>query len=49
VKTLKQLFQSFKVSFVMSAIKALDEQNCIGPVVSNTRDFLEYQLSRGNC
>jgi hypothetical protein len=27
----------------MSAINALDEQNCIGLVVSNTQDFLKYQ------
>lgn len=39
----KELFQSSKVSFVMSAINALDEQNRLGLVVSSTRCFLKYQ------
>jgi superkiller protein 3 len=39
----KELFQSSKVSFVMSAINALDAQNRLGLVVSSTRYFLKYQ------
>lgn len=39
----KELFQSSKVSFVMSAINALDGQNRLRLVVSSTRCFLKYQ------
>ncbi|CAJ2651089.1 unnamed protein product [Trifolium pratense] len=43
VKMPKELFQSSKVSFVMSAINALDAQNRLGLVVASTRYFLKYQ------
>lgn len=43
VKIPKELFQSSKVSFVMSAINALDGQNRLGIVVSSTQHFLKYQ------
>lgn len=43
VKMPMELFQSSKVSFVMSAINILDGQNRLGLVVSNTRHFLKYQ------
>ncbi|XP_058778563.1 tetratricopeptide repeat protein SKI3-like isoform X1 [Vicia villosa] len=43
IKMPKELFQSSKVSFVLSAINALDGQNRLGLVVSSTRHFLKYQ------
>ncbi|KAL2669737.1 hypothetical protein AAZV13_01G202200 [Glycine max] len=42
VKMPKELFQSSKVSFVMTAINALDRQNRLGFVVSSSRYFLKY-------
>lgn len=42
VKMPKELFQSSKVSFVLSAINALDGQNRLGFVVSSSRYFLKY-------
>lgn len=42
VKMPKELFQSSKVSFVISAINALDGQNRLGFVVSSSRYFLKY-------
>ncbi|RDY04879.1 Tetratricopeptide repeat protein SKI3 [Mucuna pruriens] len=42
VKMPKELFQSSKVSFVMSAINALDGQNRLGFVVSSSRYFVKY-------
>ncbi|WVZ10051.1 hypothetical protein V8G54_014581 [Vigna mungo] len=42
VKMPKDLFQSSKVSFVMSAIHALDGQNRLEFVVTGSRHFLKY-------
>ncbi|XP_061354463.1 tetratricopeptide repeat protein SKI3 isoform X2 [Gastrolobium bilobum] len=42
MKMPKELFQSSKVSFVMSAINALDAHNRLGFVVSSSRLFLKY-------
>ncbi|KAK7308220.1 hypothetical protein VNO77_41821 [Canavalia gladiata] len=43
VKMPKELFQSSKASFVISAINALDGQDRLGLVVSSSRYFLKYQ------
>ncbi|XP_027362032.1 tetratricopeptide repeat protein SKI3 isoform X2 [Abrus precatorius] len=42
VKMPKELFQSSKASFVVSAINALDGQNRLGFVVSSSQYFLKY-------
>ena len=42
VKMPKELLQSSKVSFVLSAINALDGHNRLGFVVSSGRYFLKY-------